>query len=65
MEKSKKKKIRKAIIKAVVSLVSYTAGLITKNNPETGKIIKDVIEIVTPVLVVDNQINDSTLWEKK
>ena len=65
MEKSKKKKIRKAIIIAVVSLVSYTAGLITKNNPETGKIIKDVIEIVTPVLVVDNQLNESTLWKKK
>ena len=65
MEKSKKKKIRKAIIIAVVSLVSYTAGLITKNNPETGKIIKDVIQIVTPVLEVDTQLNVSTLWEKK
>ena len=65
MKTSKKQKIRKTIVIAVVSLVSYTAGLITKNNPETGKIIKDVIEIVTPILEVDNQINDSTLWEKK
>ena len=65
MKTSKKQKVKKAIIIALVSLVSYTAGLITKKNPETGKIIKDVIEIVTPVLVVDNQINDSILWEKK
>ena len=65
MKTSKKQKVKKAIIIALVSLVSYTAGLITKNNPETGKIIKDVIEIVTPVLIVDNQLNDSALWEKK
>lgn len=65
MKKTRKQKIRKAIIMAVVSLVSYGAGLVTKQNPEVGKIIKDVIEIVTPVLVVDNQINDSTLWEKQ
>lgn len=65
MKTNKKQKVKKTVIMAVVSLVSYTAGLITKNNPETGKIIKDVIEIVTPVLVENNQLNDSTLWEKK
>lgn len=65
MKKTRKQKIKKVIIMTLISLLSYGAGLVTKNNPEAVKVIKDVIEIVTPVIVDNNQINDSTLWEKQ
>lgn len=50
---SKQKKIRKAIIQALIIVGSFLAGLVSDKNKEAGQLIKDVITTVVPAVLAN------------
>lgn len=64
MEKKKKinKKLRRALIIGLTSLISFGVGKVVK-EPELKMIIESVVNMVGGSLV-DNNLNDTIQWEK-